>query len=315
MPRSSPLQGDLFAPTQSIPTHGASPAAPVVPAGQQALPPAATGGFLQQQPGRLVMDRPAQLPPGAQWRETLSGMQRLGYTLMRSRRRTIGFLISDDGLRVTAPAWASQAQIDDAVRQKTRWIVTKLEAWQNRRTQLSMAHTRWQHGGEFPFLGVGIRLALGAAPSVGAQGQQSYQGDPCCPEAGDILHLSLPMDAESSRIREITEAWLQRQAALQFQQRLQHMATQHGLTVRSLRLSAARTRWGSCTSDGRIMLNWRLIHFSPAIIDYVIAHELAHLREMNHGPDFWNEVGRIIPDYEQARAALRSHHPGDIPVL
>ncbi|CAM4259383.1 M48 family metallopeptidase [Kerstersia similis] len=309
MPRSSPLQGDLFAPTQSITAHGNAPAD---------LPhstPDASAGFLQQQAGRLIMDRPVQLPPGAQWRETLSGSQRLGYTLMRSRRRTIGFLISDDGLRVTAPSWASQAQIDDAVRQKTRWIVTKLEAWQQRRTQLSMAHTRWQHGGEFPFLGISVRIALGAAPAAGQQGQQSYQGDPEQPSAGDVLHLSLPMDAESSRIREITEAWLQRQAAALFQQRLQALAAAHGLRVRSLRLSAARTRWGSCTSDGRIMLNWRLVHFAPAIIDYVIAHELAHLREMNHGPDFWHEVSRIIPDYEPARAALRSHHPGDIPVL
>lgn len=302
-------QGDLFSPIASNTLHDrATPAPPPAT-------PAVQNDFLQSQAGGISMDRPLQLPAGAHWRETVAGQQRLGYILMRSRRRTIGFVISDEGLRVTAPAWASQAQIDDAVRQKARWILSKLEAWQSRREQLSLAHTRWQHEGDFPYLGIAVQLALGAAPIAGALGQAHYQGDPTLPTAADVLHLSLPMSAESTRVRDITEAWLQQQAAHILQSRLQDMAAQHGLAVRSLRLSSARTRWGSCTSDGRIMLNWRLIHFSPAIIDYVIAHELAHLREMNHSSRFWHEVERIIPEYEQARAALRSHHPGDTPVL
>lgn len=61
------------------------------------------------------------------------------------------------------------------------------------------------------------------------------------------------------------------------------------------------------------MLNWRLIHFSPDIIDYVIAHELAHLREMNHSPSFWSEVGHILPNYEQAKRVLKQHDPAMLP--
>src|SRR5690606_804020 len=88
-----------------------------------------------------------------------------------------------------------------------------------------------------------------------------------------------------------------------------------GLHIRRWRLSSAATRWGSCSSDGNIMLNWRLIHFEPDIIDYVIAHEIAHLREMNHSKDFWREVGLILPGFERARDALRQHAPGSLPLI
>jgi len=70
-------------------------------------------------------------------------------------------------------------------------------------------------------------------------------------------------------------------------------------------LSSAGTRWGSAGADGTIRLNWRLVHFAPAVIDYVVAHELAHLREMNHSAAFWDVVRSVVPGYEQARASLR----------
>jgi predicted metal-dependent hydrolase len=70
-------------------------------------------------------------------------------------------------------------------------------------------------------------------------------------------------------------------------------------------LSSARTRWGSCGPDGAIRLNWRLVHFPQQIIDYVVAHELAHLRELNHSPRFWDTVGQLFPDFDRARQWLR----------
>ena len=76
-------------------------------------------------------------------------------------------------------------------------------------------------------------------------------------------------------------------------------------------LSSARTRWGSCAADGSIRLNWRLMHFPVEIIDYVVAHELAHLREMNHGPRFWSAVGELFPDWKRAREWLRGF-PDDV---
>ena len=73
-----------------------------------------------------------------------------------------------------------------------------------------------------------------------------------------------------------------------------------------MRVSSASTRWGSASRDGSIRLNWRLIHFDTAIIDYVVVHELAHLLEMNHGARFWAHVARILPDYAARRRTLKS---------
>jgi predicted metal-dependent hydrolase len=116
-------------------------------------------------------------------------------------------------------------------------------------------------------------------------------------------------------MREMTQAWLQSRAAVWFDQRIRYFLEKTGLTIRRWRLSSAVTRWGSCTSDGNIMLNWRLIHFSPMVIDYVIAHELAHLREMNHSQDFWTEVQQLYPDYHTAKQMLQRHTPEGVPEI
>lgn len=257
---------------------------------------------------RVPTPCPDPLPPGARWREVPTEQQPIGFVLLRSRRRSIGFVITDDGLRVTAPNWVTLAQIDDAVREKSRWILAKLREWHARKQQLAMAHTRWQAGGELPYLG--RRIVIG----VGGDSRQAWlSGDAEAPADGDTLWLALPSNADQSRIRDSAQAWLQQRAGAWFGARLAHFLQVSGLKIRRWRLSSAATRWGSCTSDGNIMLNWRLIHFAPAIIDYVIAHELAHLREMNHSQDFWREVGQILPDFEDAKAILRRHDPASLP--
>jgi len=259
---------------------------------------------------RIVTPCPPVLPPGARWREVSTEQQPIGFVLQRSRRRSIGFVITDDGLRVTAPSWVTLTQIDEAVREKSRWILSKLRDWQTRKEQLALSHTRWQDGGELPYLGKRIVIRLHSQHP-----QTQFLGDSDIPQDGDILSLPLPADADSGRIRDTAQAWLQLRAKQFFGVRLEHFLAISGLTIRQWRLSSAATRWGSCTSDGNIMLNWRLIHFTPAIIDYVIAHELAHLREMNHSQDFWAEVGHILPGFEEAKKLLRRHSPASLPEL
>ena len=126
-----------------------------------------------------------------------------------------------------------------------------------------------------------------------------------------LLHLPLPEAATEAQWRDLTQAWLQAQAREHFAQRLAHFAAKLGVAPPRLRLSSAKGRWGSASSSGVVSLNWRLMHFSPVLIDYVVAHEVAHLREMNHGPDFWALVGTLQPGYETAREALkRAQLPG-----
>lgn len=276
---------------------------------------------------RVPMPRPAQLPEGSRWREVQTPQQTIGFVLQRSRRRSIGFVIADDGLRITAPNWVTLGQIDEAVQEKAKWILAKLREWQERKEKLALTGTRWIDGGELPYLGRRIVLGLAAdrrqaffaagtsqgksAPLGSAEALSP--GNAQDPQDGDTLWLPLPPGADQARVRDAAQAWLQQRAGDRFGARLAYFLQRTGLAIRRWRLSSAATRWGSCTSDGTIMLNWRLIHFAPDIIDYVIAHELAHLREMNHSQDFWAEVGHILPDFEQAKQALRRHDPASLP--
>ncbi|HWI10121.1 MAG TPA: SprT family zinc-dependent metalloprotease, partial [Burkholderiaceae bacterium] len=126
------------------------------------------------------------------------------------------------------------------------------------------------------------------------------------------LHVGLPHTATPEQIRDAVQSWLQRQARRVFEARCAHFAQQLKVRVTRLALSSAQTRWGSASADGSIRLNWRLIHFAMPSIDYVVAHELAHLREMNHSARFWDVVRSVLPDYERARGSLKD---GLVPLL
>jgi predicted metal-dependent hydrolase len=261
-------------------------------------------------PAIVPTPRPASLPKGAQWREVQTALQPIGFVLQRSKRKTIGLVINDDGLQITAPKWVTLRQIDDTIAEKMRWILAKLKQRQARQEQLATADAQWRGGGHFPYLGKRTYIELGSL-----NGQATYRGDDMAPQNGGILRLPLPADADRNRIRDSVHGWLQKQARALFEQRLIHFQEASGLKVNRWRLSSAATRWGSCNSDGNIMLNWRLIHFQPDIIDYVVVHEIAHLREMNHSHDFWREVERILPGFQHARGILRQHDPDSLPLI
>lgn len=254
--------------------------------------------------------RPAVLPAGCRWEEVDTPLQRIGFMLRTSRRKTIGLTITDDGLMVTSPTWVPLRQIAETVRLKAPWILRKLRVLHERQQHLATADARWHDGGRFPYLGVYVALAI--RPEIGSP---QFSGDRFAPMEGDVLSLPLQADSAIDRVRERTHAWLQQQARTLFEARLRHFCAVAGVTMTGWRLASPSGRWGSCSSDGRIMLNWRLIHFGQDVVDYVVAHEVAHLRHMNHGPEFWREVERLHPDFSRARLALRPHHPGSLPLL
>lgn len=258
----------------------------------------------------LSITPPPSLPPLARWREVDTDTQTIGFVLRRSRRKSIGLAINDDGLIVTAPNWVTLGQIDDAVREKSQWVLKKLRWMQERREQLALADTDWSDSTSIPYLGKRILLGLGHSGTAHA-----FTGQELAPQDNDQLLLALPRDAEHQRVRDSVHSWLQARAIEWFGRRLEHFLSANNLTINRWRLSSAATRWGSCTSDGNIMLNWRLIHFTPDIIDYVVVHEIAHLRQMNHSKEFWKEVGRMLPGFESARNALRQHDPASLPLI
>jgi predicted metal-dependent hydrolase len=111
-------------------------------------------------------------------------------------------------------------------------------------------------------------------------------------------------DPSPARLAKLVTGWYRREALVHLAQRTFHFAKLHGYPVPHVMVSNALGRWGSCNTKREIRLSWRLMKAPPAVIDYVICHELAHLRHMNHSPAFWKEVERMCPDYQALRAEL-----------
>ena len=237
----------------------------------------------------------------------------VGYALKRARRRSIGFVVGTEGLSVNAPKWLGVQDIESALHEKAAWILRKLQEQQERSQRALAAKVDWRDGTSIPFLGETVIIVLDARAGLTEQGtvlNTDAQSLPGVPRL--TLHVGLPHTATPAQIRDTVQSWLQRQARRVFEERCAHFAPQLGVRIKRMSLSSAQTRWGSASADGSIRLNWRLIHFAMSSIDYVVAHELAHLREMNHSPRFWDVVRSVLPDFEQARGSLKD---GLVPLL
>ncbi|MFM0646221.1 SprT family zinc-dependent metalloprotease [Paraburkholderia bryophila] len=243
-------------------------------------------------------------PDGSKLRSLVVGSRTLHYALKRSARRSIGFAIDSTGLTITAPRWVTLADIETAITEKQRWIFAKLIEWQTRVEQRALPKVDWKDGAEVPYLGRPVRVILGSP-----QGTLQFSA------SDSALQVPLPLQADPQQIKDRVQGWLQGEAKRLFGERLAIYSEKLGVSYRTYALSSAATRWGSCSSDGKIRLNWRLIHFPLSIIDYVVAHELAHLREMNHSPRFWQTVESIFPEFREARQTLKSHPPELLPTL
>ena len=220
----------------------------------------------------------------------------VAYAFQRVKRKTIGMSVGADGLEVRAPRWATVASVEAVLHEKSDWILRKLQASQERQKQMRHTIIEWRDGASLPFLGEQWVVRLDPAhqfPHISDQGTTPK-----------YLQVPLSLHAQPGQIRDAVQAWLMQQAKLNFTQRLDHFAPQLGVQWKRLSLSNASSRWGTASADGSIRLNWRLIHFKQDVIDYVVAHELSHLRVMNHSPQFWETVGSLVPDYQQRRNAL-----------
>lgn len=280
----APFSAPAFAPTSAderVSRDGAR---------DDALPPAALPDLLQ--PAQFVHPRAS--------RELLIGHARVAYEFTRGKRRTIGFVVGAEGLSVRAPRWVALRDVDAAVREKGDWILRKLAETRQRHERLESTRIDWKDGAGLLFLGREVRLRLdpghrfeGAGAALDATGSEP------------LLRLAVAQNASTTQIRDAAQAWLMRQARRIFIERLDHFAPKLGVAWKKLSLSNATTRWGSASADGAIRLHWRLVHFRMPVIDYVVAHELSHLRVMDHSPRFWETVESVIPDYDRLRRQLK----------
>ena len=237
-------------------------------------------------------------------RESLLQGHLVAYEFRRARRKSIGFVVGEDGLVVSAPRWVGLGEIEAALQEKSRWILVKLQEQDGRLRRQLATRVEWRDGTSIPFLGESVIVLLDTR-STGAELRCAEDTLPGV--ARLTLHVGLPHTASARQIREAVQSWLQRQARRIFEERCAHYASLLGVRMTRLSLSSASTRWGSAGANGAIRLNWRLVHFAMPSIDYVVAHELAHLREMNHSPAFWDVVRSVVPNYEALRGSLRDN--------
>lgn len=224
------------------------------------------------------------------------GGRTVPYTLKRSRRRTIGFTISHDGLKVAAPQRASLVSIERALESKQGWILAKLDAWAARPKPRELA---FQSGETLPWLGGELRLDI---ETGGVRTTVKLDGDRL------VLRADPALEGELRR-RTLTAAiqrFYKREGEALMTPKVEAYAAQLDRRVRKVIIRDQKRRWGSCASDATIRLNWRLMGFPEALIDYVCAHEAAHLVEPNHSAAYWATVARIMPDYDARRRRMRA---------
>lgn len=236
------------------------------------------------------------------------GTTEVAYHLRRSARTTLGLRVDDQGLCVSAPLRARPHDIEHALQAKARWILAKLLQRHERQRQQAHEHLDWGPGARLPCLGG--HLVLHLDPTVRCSTGPALHTQLAGPLPSEQpLRLRLAPDSPPEAVRQATARWLQLQALAVFQQRCAHYAPRLGVQPTRVALTSARTRWGSATSQGVIRLHWHLLHFPLAVLDYVVVHELAHLREMNHSPAFWAWVHSLVPNAAACQAALRQKRP------
>lgn len=212
--------------------------------------------------------------------------------VIRSRRKTVAILVRPDGkVIVRAPLRLSREKILAFVQSKAGWIAARKAEAQEIQQQAAHQKRRFAEGETFPVLGREYPLRLAGGPKTGLWFAEGF-----------VLNSeNLPQAAA------LFERWYRAMARKILTERTRFYAQTFGLTYQKLRISSARTRWGSCSSRGTLSFTWRLVMAPLEVVDYVVVHELAHLRHPNHSAAFWAEVARMMPDYKTHRDWLKKN--------
>lgn len=244
---------------------------------------------------QLNLFRPDAETPSPRERHVQLGPRIVGYTLRQGRNRRLTLTIDERGLRVGAPRQIRIADVEEFIRTHGDWVVEKL-------AEYAVAHAPRQlairAGVKVPFLDDEITIEV-----MPGGNRVRWFGDTLILEARPDTGLDV-----------LARRGLQRRALDIFKGRVAYYAERMGCASPPIALSSARTRWGSCSHSGDIRLNWRLIHLPLNLIDYVVAHEMAHLVEMNHSPAFWSEVEKLYPAWQTARDELKQR-AATIPII
>lgn len=224
------------------------------------------------------------------------------YVLKRvPRRRHVHILVNDEGtLEVRAPWRFNLRKARELVRENAEWVLSRLDTARERLAE----RPRLVTGTRLPLLDGSLRLEVRpqaqidmfecARPSRGRVERR-----------GTDLRVSAASLGEGE-LRTLIERWYRGEAATYLAGRIEHYSAQLGVRPSRVTIRGQRSRWGSCSSKGTVSLNWRLMMVPSALVDYVVVHELCHLRHMNHSPQFWAMVAGAVPDYRERRRSLNA---------
>jgi predicted metal-dependent hydrolase len=225
----------------------------------------------------------------------------LEYTITRTRRRTIGITIrSDASVIVRVPKHVAQRQVDEVLALKNGWIQRKRENIQARERSRPKP-PEFKDGEIIPYLGQTLRLVV----THGLENRARVEA------VGGTLVVHIPPHPDPApELQELVMAavvgWYKNQARALLPSRIEALKSRLGFHPARVAIKDQRTRWGSCSSKGNVNLNWRLILCPPPVMDYVVIHELCHLKIHSHSASFWQLVASVVPGYKTYKKWLES---------
>lgn len=220
------------------------------------------------------------------------------YQLIKSKRKTVAISFDGDGnLIVKAPWFVSDHEIDAFVRSKADWIEAASARLEREREKKEASRLKLENGDILPYLGERRVLSV-------IREDRKRARVTCAMER---LLLFLPYDADYEYRRNALEKWYRKEAAGIIREKAEEYAVLLKVAFEDIRIKDQKSRWGSCSGKGNLNFNWRLVMAPEPVLDYVVIHELCHLRHMDHSEHFWSLVASLCPAYKQYRKWLKEH--------
>ncbi|SFQ61980.1 hypothetical protein SAMN05421670_3013 [Psychrobacillus psychrotolerans] len=227
------------------------------------------------------------------------GMNRIPYNLKHSnRRKTIAIAVDSNGVSVTAPTNTPQEKIDSTVYQKAPWIRTQIKHFSE--MDEGIYKRSFLSGEKLPYLGRQYRLKIEIVEATLTPSIRFHHGIfigqvPC----------GTPLESYRDTLFPLYEQWIREKGEDFIKSRIERFTIKLNKQPVEVKIKEQQQRWGSCTPGGQVLINWRLLLAPVSVIDYVLAHELVHLKHLNHSNEFWETLSMLMANYEEKKEWLR----------
>lgn len=227
------------------------------------------------------------------------GKETIPYELIWSnKRKTVGVAVKKDRIYITAPEGTAVETIDHIVKEKMPWIRKQLQ--ENEEVQGERIENQFLSGEKLPYLGREYRLKVHKGTNGTTPTFRFYQGKFYAAVPG-----SLPEEQYREMLYPLYKEWITKKGTKFIQERIPRFTLKLQEEPIAVQIREQKQRWGSCTPAGKILLNWHVFLAQTSVIDYVLVHELAHLKHLNHSYEFWSTVKMLLPNYEEKKEWLR----------